>query len=314
MVPTDVKTLYEQVDAQGPLARQSDELFMKELIPPLIFSLAFEVVIEEGITDIVAIRDELMIATQSGKILRYSWEGEEIRDYSLDLKRIPFCVDQQVMKAVPLSEKGAYVTHISYSPLLGGFAIILMNGKAAFLVASTSAFDPNVRWIETWCLSEWGNVLKSIHFFLISVGDGDLGTAGGRCHVFGIEPQIQIDCVRTPKVRIGISLDVNGSQKAVISLFNLARKPSFTRRMRWLADFACPTSWFSALAIILAVLDQLLVSDGRQMELWLPWHGNSVDLPFGPRLGPWLCAPCVGIMAQPSQTRSFKTHCAYHLL
>lgn len=143
VVPTDVKTLYEQVDAQGPLARQSDELFMKELIPPLIFSLAFEVVIEEGITDIVAIRDELMIATQSGKILRYSWEGEEIRDYSLDLKRIPFCVDQQVMKAVPLSEKGAYVTHISYSPLLGGFAIILMNGKAAFLVASTSAFDPN---------------------------------------------------------------------------------------------------------------------------------------------------------------------------
>ncbi|XP_059078421.1 guanine nucleotide exchange factor subunit Rich-like [Tigriopus californicus] len=143
VVPTDVKTLYEQVDPQGPLARQSDELFMKELIPPLIFSLAFEVVIEEGITDIVAIRDELMIATQSGKILRYSWEGEEIRDYSLDLKRIPFCVDQQVMKAVPLSEKGAYVTHISYSPLLGGFAIILMNGKAAFLVASTSAFDPN---------------------------------------------------------------------------------------------------------------------------------------------------------------------------
>ena len=51
---------------------------------------------EGGISDLVAIREELMIATKSGRILRYSWEGQEIRDYSLDLRRIPFCVDQQV--------------------------------------------------------------------------------------------------------------------------------------------------------------------------------------------------------------------------
>jgi len=30
-------------------------------------------------------------------LLRYSWEGQEIRDYSLDLRRVPFCVDQQVI-------------------------------------------------------------------------------------------------------------------------------------------------------------------------------------------------------------------------
>jgi hypothetical protein len=52
--------------------------------------------VEGGISDLVAIREELMIATRSGRILRYSWEGQEIRDYSLDLRRIPFCVDQQV--------------------------------------------------------------------------------------------------------------------------------------------------------------------------------------------------------------------------
>ena len=66
------------------------------MIPPLIFSLAFEVEVEGGVSDLVAIRDELMVATKAGKILRYSWEGQEIRDYSLDLRRIPFCVDQQV--------------------------------------------------------------------------------------------------------------------------------------------------------------------------------------------------------------------------
>lgn len=86
----------------------------------------------------------MMIATKNGKILRYSWEGQEIRDYTLDLRRIPFCVDQQVLKAVPLSDKGSYVSKIEYSPLIGGYAIVLNDGRAAFLVASTIDFDPNV--------------------------------------------------------------------------------------------------------------------------------------------------------------------------
>ena len=144
VVPTDVKTLYELIDPPIPsLRRESDELFIKELIPPLIFSLAFEVEIEGGVTDLVPIREELMIATKDGKILRFSWEGQEIRDYSLDLKRIPFCVDQQVLKAVPLTDKSVHVSKISYSPLIGGYALVFNDGRAAFLVASTINFDPN---------------------------------------------------------------------------------------------------------------------------------------------------------------------------
>lgn len=75
VVPTDIKTLYELVDPPTPsLRRDNDELFVKEIIPPLIFSLAFEVSIEGGIADLVAIREELMIATKTGHILRYTWE------------------------------------------------------------------------------------------------------------------------------------------------------------------------------------------------------------------------------------------------
>jgi hypothetical protein len=36
-----------------------------------------------------------------------------------------------------------HVTCLSYSPLLGGFAIVLSDGRAAFLVAATLKFDPN---------------------------------------------------------------------------------------------------------------------------------------------------------------------------
>ena len=84
MVPTDIKTLYEQVDTPASsMKRESDELFLKELIPPLIFSLAFEVDIEGGVSDLVAIREELMIATTDGRdefkcsypLSRFTWRN-----------------------------------------------------------------------------------------------------------------------------------------------------------------------------------------------------------------------------------------------
>jgi len=143
VVLTDLTSLYQQEDPANPaLKRESAELYFKENVPPLVFSQAFEVPIPGGVTDIASIRDELMISTQDGHILRYLWDGQSNRDYSLDLRRIPFCMDQQVLRAVPLVEE-AHVTSLSYSPLLGGFAIVLSDGRAAFLVATTLKFDPN---------------------------------------------------------------------------------------------------------------------------------------------------------------------------
>lgn len=57
-----------------------------------------EVGIEGGITSMVCIRDELMLATTRGHVLRYRWDGSQNRDYCLDLRRVPFCIDQQVSK------------------------------------------------------------------------------------------------------------------------------------------------------------------------------------------------------------------------
>jgi len=143
VVLTDVKSLYEQEDPTNQaLRRESAELYFKENVPPLVFSQAFEVPIPGGITDMASIRDDLMISTENGHILRYLWDGQVSRDYCLDLRRIPFCVDQQVLRAVPLVEE-AHVTSLSYSPLLGGFAIVLSDGRAAFLVANSLKFDPN---------------------------------------------------------------------------------------------------------------------------------------------------------------------------
>jgi hypothetical protein len=39
---------------------------------------------------------QMMVATDKLSILRINWEGNEERDYSLDLRRIPFSINQQV--------------------------------------------------------------------------------------------------------------------------------------------------------------------------------------------------------------------------
>lgn len=40
--------------------------------------------------------NQMMIATKSERIFRIRWDGVEERDFSLDLKRIPFSINQQV--------------------------------------------------------------------------------------------------------------------------------------------------------------------------------------------------------------------------
>ena len=143
VVLTEISSLYTQQDSDNPaLRRDSDELYFKENVPPLVFSQAYEVAVPGGVTDAACIRDELMVATTNGHILRYMWDGQVNRDYCLDLRRIPFCMDQQVLRAVPLVDT-CHVTCLSYSPLLGGFSIVLSDGRAACLVSNSLKFDPN---------------------------------------------------------------------------------------------------------------------------------------------------------------------------
>lgn len=138
--------VFNQVDSKvQQLKRDSAELFIKETIPKLTLSLAAEIPLFVPITCISCITNaQMMVATRSPKILRYRWDGHEERDFSLDLQRIPFSINQQVSYAVPIVEKNIFVTSMDYSPLVGGFAVTLSDGRAAFLTANDLRFDPNV--------------------------------------------------------------------------------------------------------------------------------------------------------------------------
>ena len=49
-----------------------------------------------------------------------------------------------IVAASQLDEEGVYVREFQYSPLIGGFAIVLSNGRSAFMTANTLKFDPAV--------------------------------------------------------------------------------------------------------------------------------------------------------------------------
>ncbi|XP_058125788.1 guanine nucleotide exchange factor subunit Rich [Anopheles ziemanni] len=146
------KGVYNQNDSPfANLRRDSAELFLKEAIPCLKLSLTHRICLYVPICCVSCINvNQIVIATQEGRIVRLNWEGVEERDYALDLKRIPFSINQQVSYAVPILEKNVYVASIDYSPLLCGFGITLSDGRAAFLTANNTKFDPNqVQGI--WC-------------------------------------------------------------------------------------------------------------------------------------------------------------------
>ncbi|CAG9764875.1 unnamed protein product [Ceutorhynchus assimilis] len=145
-VISNQKGLYIQTDSpHANLRRDSAELFIKETIPPLSLEICNESLVWDGkITSIVCITmAEIMLSTTENHVLRYRWDGTQNRDYTLDLRRIPFCINQQVSKAIPIVEDNIYITDIEYSPLVGGFSIVLNDGRAAFLTASSLKFDPN---------------------------------------------------------------------------------------------------------------------------------------------------------------------------
>lgn len=53
-----------------------------------------------GVKGLVCLRDELMVATGNGHIQRLRWDGSLNHDYCVDLRRVPFCDDQLVMKGL----------------------------------------------------------------------------------------------------------------------------------------------------------------------------------------------------------------------
>ncbi|XP_037044247.1 guanine nucleotide exchange factor subunit Rich [Bradysia coprophila] len=213
------KGIYNQIDPPFQnLRRDSAELFVKEAIPALMLNLTFEIPLYVPVTCISCISvSQMMVATKSGKVLRIRWDGVEERDFSLDLKRIPFSINQQVSYAVPITEDNTYITSMDYSPLIGGFSITLNDGRAAYLTASNLKFDPNqVQGIWAQNLDDATCGCINHKYRLIAFGRKNAQAA-----VYTIDD-----------VTGGLEI----SHKMILSAKDFPGSPGYVREMKWTPD------------------------------------------------------------------------------
>ena len=59
----------------------------------------------------------------------------------------------RVFAVSQLGAQNVWVSDIEYSPLLGGFAVVLSNGRPAFITATTLKFEPSVSLLCATALS-----------------------------------------------------------------------------------------------------------------------------------------------------------------
>ncbi|CAH1775600.1 unnamed protein product [Owenia fusiformis] len=134
--------LYAQKEDRRVIREGFNASMDSESVPAVKLSQMSYIQIPSGLSSLVCIRDELMVATISGSLQRIRWDGYVNGDMALSINSIPFSVDLQHTRALQLDVPGIYFTHIEYSPLLGGFAAVLSNGKAAFITSQSVKFEP----------------------------------------------------------------------------------------------------------------------------------------------------------------------------
>ncbi|XP_071952667.1 guanine nucleotide exchange factor subunit RIC1-like [Antedon mediterranea] len=112
-------------------------------VPSLSLSYNYTVHIPGDITRLCCLRDELLVATGGGLLKRFRWEGHANERSDISIHGIPFSVDLQQSREIVLEIPGLHFTHMEFSNLLGGLAVVLSDGRAAFISSDSQRYEPN---------------------------------------------------------------------------------------------------------------------------------------------------------------------------
>ncbi|CAI4232858.1 unnamed protein product [Auanema sp. JU1783] len=130
----------------------SKNLFLQSSIP--IISLYPSVVINLAATATccVPLREELLVCIRNGFCHHIGWDGSVHTDFSIRLASIPFAHDQLQSKPEYISDPLVHAIEAVYAPLVGGYCMVLSDGRGALLTSSDSTFHPNSI-LGVWALS-----------------------------------------------------------------------------------------------------------------------------------------------------------------
>ncbi|XP_073227336.1 guanine nucleotide exchange factor subunit RIC1-like isoform X3 [Porites lutea] len=139
--------------------------------------------ISGGITSVAPRHNELFVSTGSGLLQRINWHGLLEGHMTMSIHSIPFTTDLENARAFPLKTEGVSFRAMDYSPLLGGFAVVLADGRGGFLSAETAIFDCS-EIIGLWArdLSSATCVTINHRYRLIA-----FGCTNGECLVYGFD-------------------------------------------------------------------------------------------------------------------------------
>ncbi|XP_028401796.1 RAB6A-GEF complex partner protein 1-like [Dendronephthya gigantea] len=113
-------------------------------VPAILLSETTPISIVGGVSSLSIKRNEIFVASRLGILHRVYWNGTVDKELSLPVSSIPFSLDLEtpIESAQYLKSSESDIRDMQYSALLGGFAIVLRNGRGGFLSASTSKFEP----------------------------------------------------------------------------------------------------------------------------------------------------------------------------
>ncbi|XP_064624282.1 guanine nucleotide exchange factor subunit RIC1-like isoform X2 [Lineus longissimus] len=112
-------------------------------IPALSLTQASYMQIPGGVASMACIKDDIMVASGFGTLQRIRWDGFVNGDLSVSLNAIPFSIDLQHSRASTINDDRVHISAMEYSSQMGGFAVVLSNGSAAFITATSPRFEPN---------------------------------------------------------------------------------------------------------------------------------------------------------------------------
>ncbi|VDH91330.1 RAB6A-GEF complex partner protein 1 [Mytilus galloprovincialis] len=129
-------------------------------VPAIKIGPCSQLDLEASITCCLCVREDLVIATSDGHLNRIKWNGTKSEKNSLFIRDFPVSMDFQNTKAAKLTESDGYVVHMEYSPIIGGYIMVLSSGRAMFVIPPSTKADNGVAqgvWVkdlkDTVCLA-----------------------------------------------------------------------------------------------------------------------------------------------------------------
>ncbi|XP_060564510.1 guanine nucleotide exchange factor subunit RIC1-like isoform X1 [Ruditapes philippinarum] len=143
-------------------------------VPAIKLTLQKHVKLSASITCCLSIREELAVATEDGFLTRIHWSGTENTKASVCLKDLSVAADMLQSRGNKLTLEDGHVVQMEYSPIIGGYCLVLSSGKA-MLMMSLSARGNDSNSSGVWATNMTDAVCQTVNhrYRLIAYGCAD---------------------------------------------------------------------------------------------------------------------------------------------